>query len=85
MIEQRNRGFLKVSTNEYKKGRLTTEDLVKGTELCTQQEWDARYSELKKTKVALKRSITRAMTKRGKMSKLRLMTVGEAVGSQEAS
>jgi hypothetical protein len=80
LIEERNRQFVKVPTNQYRKGRLTTEDLVQGTELCTELEWDARCRELEKTKVALKRSITRAMTKRGKMSTLKLKTVGEEVG-----
>ena len=86
LIEERNRQFVKVPMNEYRKGRLTTEDLVKGTELCTELEWDARSRELGKTKVALKRNITRAMTKRGKMSTLNLMTVGEEFRTQgEAS
>ena len=85
LIEERNRQFVKVPTNEYKKGRLTTEDLVEGTELCTELEWDARCRELEKTKVALKRSITRAMTKRGKMSTLKLITVGEEVRIQEGA
>ncbi len=83
LIEERNRQFVRVPTNEYRKGRLTTEDLVEGTELCTELVWDARSRELEKTKVALKRSITRAMTKRGKMSTLKLMAVGEEVRSQE--
>ena len=83
LIEERNRQFVNVPTNEYRKGRLTTEDLVKGTELCTELEWDTRSRELEKTKVALKTSITRAMTKRGKMSTLKLMMVGEEVRIHE--
>lgn len=77
LIEERNRQFVEVPTNEYRNGRLTTEDLVAGTELCTEQEWDARCREMEKTKVVLKRSITSAMSKRGKMSKLKLDMVGE--------
>jgi hypothetical protein len=84
LIEERNRQFARVSTNEYKKGRLTTEDLVHGTELCTVEAWDARRREMDKTKRTLKRGLTRAMTKRGKMSTLKLATVGDEVGIQEA-
>ncbi|KAE8448991.1 hypothetical protein EG329_008579 [Mollisiaceae sp. DMI_Dod_QoI] len=83
VIEERNRRFVKVPMNEYRKGRLTTEDLVEGTELCTELEWDARCQELEKTKTALKSSITRAMTKRGKMSTLKLKTVDGGVRIQE--
>ena len=77
LIEERNRQFVKVPMNEYRKGRVTTEDLVEGTELCTENEWDARCREVEKTRVELKRSVTRVMTKRGKMSTLKLERVGE--------
>jgi hypothetical protein len=76
-IEERNRMFAKVPTNEYKKGRRTTKDLVQGTQMCTEAEWDARFREIEKTKTSLKRSVTRAVMKRGKMSTLNLKSTPE--------
>jgi hypothetical protein len=70
LIEERNREFVKVSMNEYRKGRQTSKNMVVGTTMCTEAEWDARFAELEKTRVGLKRNVTKAMQKRGKMSTL---------------
>jgi hypothetical protein len=71
-IEDRNRRFAEVSTNEYRNGRQTTRDLVQGTKMCSEDEWNAKFSEMEQTEIHLQRRVTRAMTTRGRMSTLNL-------------
>ena len=68
LIEDRNRKFAEVSTNEYRNGRQTTRDLVQGTQMCSEDEWDAKFREIEQTEIRLQRRVTRAMTTRGRMS-----------------
>ena len=70
-IEARNVEFTGVYTEEYRKGRKTTQDLVPKTVICTAAEWDARYQEIEKAQHKLKRSLTRAFEKRARMSTLK--------------
>lgn len=72
-----------MSVNEYKKGRQTTKDLIEGTTMCTDAEWDARLTELNKTRVGLKRSCYKALQKRGRMSTLRLPDGAEPMGRRK--
>jgi hypothetical protein len=76
LILERNKQFVKVSMNTYLKGRVGTEDLVVGTQVCGEEEWDARCEKMERERGSLKRSVTRAMAKRGKMSTLKLPTAG---------
>jgi hypothetical protein len=71
-IEARNVEFTGVYTEEYRKGRKTTLDLVPKTVICTAAQWDARYQEIEKAQHKLKRSVTRAFEKRARMSTLKL-------------
>jgi hypothetical protein len=71
-IEAQNVKFTGVYTEEYRKGRKTTQDLVPKTAICTVTEWDARYQEIEKTQHKLKRSVTKAFEKRARMSTLRV-------------
>ncbi|KAE9381854.1 hypothetical protein N431DRAFT_491158 [Stipitochalara longipes BDJ] len=72
IIEARNVQFTGVYTEEYRKGRKTTQDLVPKTVMCTAAEWDAKYQEIERTQHRLKRSVTKAFEKRAKMSTLKL-------------
>ena len=72
IIEVKNVNFTGVYTEEYRKGRKNTQDLVPKTVICTVAEWDARYQEIEKSQHKLKRSVTRAFEKRARMSTLKL-------------
>lgn len=82
-IEARNVEFTGVYTEEYRKGRKTTRDLVPKTVMCTAAEWDARHQEIEKTQHKLKRSVTKALNKRARMSTLKL-NASELIGSSRA-
>jgi hypothetical protein len=83
IVEERNVEFTGVYTEEYRKGRKTTQDLVPKTVLCTVAEWDARYQEIEQTRHRLKRSVTKAFEKRAKMSTLKL-DASEMTGNSKA-
>jgi hypothetical protein len=78
IVEARNVEFTRVYTEEYRKGRKTTQDLIPKTAICTAAEWDARYREIEQTQHKLKRSVTRAFEKRARMSTLKLDASGLA-------
>ncbi|KAN0122124.1 hypothetical protein V8E51_000450 [Hyaloscypha variabilis] len=83
IVEARNVEFTGVYTEEYRKGRKATQDLVPKTVLCTAAEWDTRYQEIEKTRHRLKRSVTKAFEKRAKMSTLKL-DASEIAGNSKA-
>jgi hypothetical protein len=83
IVEARNVEFTRVYTEEYRKGRKTTQDLIPKTTICTAAEWDARYREIEQTQHKLKRSVTRALEKRARMSTLKL-DASELVGHVKA-